>query len=146
MDLQPLNILKADAWGEHVLKFIDFEYAGYNPRALDVANTWCEHCEMTDMKPDYDAQYPSPDQQRFFVKCYLSNLDPAGCEANKYDDAFVADFIRDVDRHSLMSHYAWLLWSVKQAVEADIEWDYYRYIGIRAKGYFWMKGKLGEAS
>ena len=142
-DLQPLNILKNEEWGEYIVKFIDFEYAGHNPRSLDIANTWCEHTTMTDFTQDYDKEYPNPAQKNFFVVCYLEHLDPAGINGGKFSDEFVADFITDIDRHALLSHYLWLMWSVRQAIDADIEWDYYRYIGVRAEGYYWMKKQLG---
>jgi thiamine kinase-like enzyme len=40
MDLQSLNILKKD----NAFCIIDYEYAGMNPRAADIANTFCEYC------------------------------------------------------------------------------------------------------
>jgi thiamine kinase-like enzyme len=145
-DIQPLNILSNPDWGDKVVKLIDFEYAGYNPRALDIGNTWCEHTAMTDFAQDYEKQYLSPGQKEFFVDCYLKKLDPDGHAAGKYDETFKNDFITDIDRHSLISHYMWLMWSIKQANAADIEWDYYKYVGVRAEGYYWMKAKLMGAS
>jgi len=98
---------------------------------------------MTNFTHDFDKEYPSAAQKAFFVDTYLDNLDPKGVQAgNKYTDEFKAAFVTDIDRHAMLSHYVWTMWSIRQAVDADIEWDYYRYTGVRAEGYFWMKKQL----
>ena len=51
-------------------RLIDFEYAGFNPRALDIANTWLEHCDMNNLKPNYEKEFPSLEQQRFYLTRY----------------------------------------------------------------------------
>lgn len=89
MDCQPLNILvdKADEGdddegkissknneiikhNERRIRLIDFEYAGWNARAADIANTFCEFCEMSNLRADYENEYPSAKQQDEYFRQY----------------------------------------------------------------------------
>ena len=56
-------------------RFIDYEYAGFNPVALDIANHWCEYAA------DYHAteahlldynKFPARDQQLLFTRAYVA--------------------------------------------------------------------------
>jgi hypothetical protein len=56
---------------------IDYEYAGFNPIAFDVANHWCEWAAdyHTDTPHILDySRVPSPQQQQLFVEAYLATL------------------------------------------------------------------------
>jgi thiamine kinase-like enzyme len=73
MDCQPLNVLKqADAAnGQGPIHLIDFEYAGWNPRATDLANTLCEFCDMDNLEGDLEKDYPCTQVQNDFLRAYL---------------------------------------------------------------------------
>ena len=55
-------------------RFIDYEYAGFNPVALDIANHWCEYAadyhtsepHLLDFK-----RFPGDKQQKLFTRAYV---------------------------------------------------------------------------
>mmetsp|Transcript_32240 Transcript_32240/g.75789 ORF Transcript_32240/g.75789 Transcript_32240/m.75789 type:complete len:493 (+) Transcript_32240:154-1632(+) len=181
MDCQPLNILidvenndnhggneeavgAADvARGSNRLRLIDYEYAGWNPVAADIANTFCEYCEMTNLCADFDNEYPTPVQQNVFLWNYLMHLDPLRAkrfssypsrnpESNNNDqiaaedkewDIFSATLQQEIGRFSLLSHLGWAIWSVVKAREEDcIDFDYMAYARHRMEGYAWAKKRF----
>mmetsp|Transcript_174 Transcript_174/g.268 ORF Transcript_174/g.268 Transcript_174/m.268 type:complete len:454 (-) Transcript_174:185-1546(-) len=148
MDCQSLNILtNPEGWGEHEIKLIDFEYSGHNPRALDIGNTWCEHCNANDLKADWEKEYPSQQQKEYFVHKYLAVAAPSKWDSLTLDGTsskFLSDFIIEVDRHALISHLCWTVWSFIQERVSVIDFDYLEYARGRWEGYNWLKGKLVE--
>ena len=147
MDCQSLNILVNKRWGEWAIKLIDFEYSGHNPRALDMGNTWCEHCQANDLKASWEEEYPRWEQKDFFIRKYMEVAVPEVWEAIKSageDGEFVRGLANEVDRHSLISHLAWVVWSIIQKKVSVIEFDYLEYARGRWEGYWWMKEKLIE--
>ena len=166
MDGQPLNILvdleedKNDGTTPALksLRLIDYEYAGWNPIAADIANTFCEYCEMTNLCADYEKEYPSPAQQDEFFWHYLVQSNPTRAQqfssyasrqegtSNTSDaewELFSATLQQEVARFSLLSHLGWSIWSVVKSEEDDgIEWDYLVYARHRMDGYAWAKKKF----
>jgi len=134
LDCQSLNIMTSESWGENEVRLIDFEYAGYNPRALDIANTWLEHCDMNNLSPDYEKEFPSITQQKFYLWRY--------CKASKGFDLkllntshFLEDFRKECMKFTLLSHLTWALWSVIQHKSSEIKFDFLEYAKIRLVGY-----------
>ena len=94
MDCQSLNILtpvidndtdksnNKDRKKEESAKvhLIDFEYASFNRRAIDIANTFLEHCDMNNLKPNYETEYPTKEEQNLFLISYLRQY------CHEYDD------------------------------------------------------------
>ena len=87
MDAQSLNLLvqmeshvsgthehNAASVSEIPMKLIDYEYAGFNPRVADLANTFCEHCDMNNICAKYDAEYPTLEQQGYFLRAYVDEV------------------------------------------------------------------------
>mmetsp|Transcript_23822 Transcript_23822/g.56315 ORF Transcript_23822/g.56315 Transcript_23822/m.56315 type:complete len:465 (+) Transcript_23822:114-1508(+) len=176
MDCHPLNILvdrkdpKEDCDDPvrnlNTLRLIDFEFCGWNPIAADIANTFCEHCEMSNLRADYDKEYPTPDQQDEFFWNYLLQSNPARAkqfssyswrqegksnEAKSDDDdiewqLFSATLQKEVGRFSLLSHLGWAIWAIfteLKTEEADkIDFDYMHYARHRMDGYSWAKKKF----
>ncbi|GMH47136.1 hypothetical protein TrRE_jg7685 [Triparma retinervis] len=145
MDCQSLNILVNKEWGEWDIRLIDFEYAGHNPRALDMGNTWCEHARANDLAANWEEEYPNGPQKDFYIRKYMEVADPEGWEGIKgrgEDGLFVQEMANEVDRHSLISHLAWVVWSIIQKKVSVIEFDYLEYARGRWEGYWWMKEKL----
>jgi len=166
MDCQPLNILKPttndNANTTNNIKLIDFEYAGWNPRAADIANTFCEHCNMTNLCPNYETEYPTTQQQNAFLRSYLRQADPAwsaqlDSDGARWDDVLSA-LRNEVGRFTLVSHMQWAVWSVDRmlrfqrmaqnrasssSVDEDshglADWDYMGYMKLRMDGYHLMK-------
>ncbi|KAI8637450.1 kinase-like domain-containing protein [Parasitella parasitica] len=117
-DLQYGNILKINGTDELVV--IDFEYAGYNPRAVDIANHFCEW--MYDYHSDDSAtmhlnQYPSFEEQSLFLASYL----------HTQNDALVRELQKEVDQWKMACHLFWGLWGLVQASQSEIDFDYFKY-------------------
>jgi len=156
MDLQSLNLLRdttATSMNENedVIKVIDFEYAGFNPRAVDMANTFCEHCDMNSLRADYANEYPSDQVQNEFVQSYSRRLSN-NCSQHvvlldQYldDPAFLDAARTEIGRYTLVSHLSWAIWSVVQAHMSDIDFDYIRYAQHRREGFEFMKDKCFSA-
>lgn len=162
MDCQSLNILTPevdnaieflDAEGQTEVNspmatifLIDFEYAALNRRAVDLANTFCEHCDMNHLAADYDNQYPSKEQQNLFVRAYIKDLDH-GIErtlnqrSRKGETSTVVwnDFLdavrTEIGKHALLSHLLWSTWAISQISLSTIEFDYLTYAKLRIEGY-----------
>jgi len=137
LDCQSLNIMTSPLWGSDEIRLIDFEYAGFNPRGLDIANTWLEHCDMNNLRPDYAGSFPSVGQQRFFLRRY--------CQECKVEEDllntnhFLEDLRRECLKFTLLSHLNWALWSIIQHDNSEIKFDFLEYAAIRMQGYHEQK-------
>ena len=74
-------LVKDDTVQEQIasVRLIDFEYSGFNRRVVDIANTFLEHCDMNNLKPKYDLEYPSDEEQNIFIEEYINQ-----CWVNNY--------------------------------------------------------------
>lgn len=140
MDCQSLNILKdKNSHQPGRIRLIDFEYAGWNPRAADIANTFCEHCEMNNICADFEEEFPSENVQNNFLKAYLERCQP---ELLK-EDAVFETLREEIGRFTLLSHLGWAAWSVVMQNEgAAIDFDYLGYGEHRMDGYQWGKSRF----
>jgi len=59
-------------------------------------------------------------------------------------DEFIKELAVEADRHSLISHLGWVVWSLIQKKVSCIEFDYLEYARGRMEGYWWMKKQLVE--
>lgn len=118
------NILHNDKWDR--VQIIDYEYGGYNFRAFDFANHFCENCGF-----DLDLElYPGPEQQFAFFKAYMTTAAPellADLEAKKASKAFFHALYDAVNRFALASHMFWGYWAVVQAGHSKIDFDFMEY-------------------
>ncbi|CAB9498681.1 Choline kinase alpha [Seminavis robusta] len=153
MDMQSLNLLRDTTVQEpdSTIKVIDFEYAGFNPRAMDMANTFCEHCDMNNIQADYATQYPSEEVQNAFLQRYLEQAANCGDDAvvqqalaHVQDESFLQTARLEIGRYTLVSHISWAVWSVVQSFMSDIDFDYIHYASHRRDGYEFMKQKCFE--
>lgn len=102
--------------GTNELVVIDFEYAGYNPRALDIVNHFCEW--MYDYHGDepammVEANYPTTEQQLTFLSSYSN------------EDAYT--LMKEVEEWKMACHLFWGLWGLIQASQSEIDFDYFYY-------------------
>jgi len=145
MDCQSLNILKDTS--SHLpgrIRLIDFEYAGWNHRAADIANTFCEHCEMNNICADFEREFPSETIQNNFLKAYLER-----CQPDLLNEDGVFDALRqEIGRFTLLSHLGWAAWSVVMENEGatTIDFDYHAYGEHRLDGYKWGKSRFFAAT
>jgi thiamine kinase-like enzyme len=130
MDLQSLNILKKDK--EETLRIIDYEYAGMHPRAVDIANTWLEYCDMNNLKANYRGDYPSEDQQNDFLREYLLHTQPTW----KKEEKILMKLRMEIGKHTLVSHIGWAVWGFLQSYLSNIGFDYKAYARHRMEGYY----------
>jgi thiamine kinase-like enzyme len=183
MDCQPLNILIDSSCKNHSddkskntkeqpstenIKLIDFEYSGWNPVAADIANTFCEYCEMSNLCADYDKEYPTVENQEEFFWHYcneyynnnnnksededvnrrtqsLSLLPHNVLKDRKSDEwkTYAMALSEEVGRYTLLSHLGWSIWSVLKSKEEDgVDFDYIVYAKHRMDGYEWSKKKF----
>lgn len=166
MDMQSLNFLRDDTNTDLSnpdacpIKVIDFEYAGLNPRALDMANTFCEHCDMNNMKADFDKEYPSDAIQNAFVQNYvrrtlelqastssqqqppLLTTSPLVLESLVDDPVFLAAAQQMIGQYALVSHLSWAVWSIVQSNMSDVDFDYVEYAQHRMDGFAYMKQRF----
>eukprot|EP00300_Choanocystis_sp_HF-7_P012041 c17722_g1_i3.p1 GENE.c17722_g1_i3~~c17722_g1_i3.p1 ORF type:complete len:364 (+),score=56.19 c17722_g1_i3:43-1092(+) len=138
-DVQEGNILRHNQTGDLVL--IDFEFAGFNPRAYDIANFFLE-CAIDNFAEsaqgfEFDmAHYPSEEQRAEFFKIYLHRQNIPPTEQN------VRQLALEVRFFSMASHFWWTLWSVeKHETKAEL-WGYMEYATTRLGAYLELKGSL----
>ena len=171
MDMQSLNFLRPqidttnDAAAAAIttttnsstsnMKVIDFEYAGFNPRVVDIANTFCEHCNMNNLKADYEQEYPSDMVQNDFLQTYIHyTLKHAAASSEQHallasyadDPIFLASARHEIGRYTLVSHLGWAIWSIVQSSMSDVDFDYVAYAQHRLDGFHHMKKRYFTAN
>jgi thiamine kinase-like enzyme len=158
MDGQSLNILRdttmtnpttTTASKKNPIRLIDFEYAGWNPRAADIANTFCEYCDMNNLCAKYDQEYPSINDQNVFLRAYLEKADPSMVQQLNQQEPSQWDIVLEVlrteiNKFTLLSCLGWTVWSVVKANEElnGIDFDYMQYGRHRMEGYNYFKSQF----
>ncbi|KAM3832727.1 choline/ethanolamine kinase isoform 2-T2 [Vipera latastei] len=130
------------------LMLIDFEYSSYNYRGFDIANHFCEwvYSYAHNEWPFYKASpenYPSPDQQLHFIRCYLEEAGggKAAPPSLEEQERLEAKMLLEISRFTLASHFFWGLWSILQAKISTIEFGYLEYAQCRFEAYFQQKAR-----
>jgi thiamine kinase-like enzyme len=158
MDCQSLNLLRSTSDSTQPIRLIDYEYAGLNPRAVDLANTFCEFTDMNNLRADYERQYPDEETQNTLLRAYLSEIvrstnngdstQPSWrryCRRDDDDDgslvvggAFLEALRSEIGRYTVLSHVQWAIWSLVQHYRCrllSIDFDYAAYASHRLTGY-----------
>ncbi|GMH37401.1 hypothetical protein BSKO_05274 [Bryopsis sp. KO-2023] len=76
-DLQHGNVMKSTDEAHPGVKFIDFEFCGFNPIAFEIANHWSEWCcDYSSSQPHVikHDRFPNKDQRYAFLHSYLDGL------------------------------------------------------------------------
>ncbi|CAG9563643.1 unnamed protein product [Danaus chrysippus] len=113
--------------------FIDYEYAGYNYQAFDIANHFNEYVGLSLEDIDY-SRYPCEQFQRRWVYSYLTELQAR--EPREEDVSRVCHQVRDL---APLSHFLWGAWALVQSHLSDIHFDFLRYAEIRLGRYYELK-------
>lgn len=121
-DLQYGNLLRTKGDEHHCLAVIDFEYAGPNPRAFDLANHFIEWMANYHEAPSHTidaAAYPTFQESQNFLEEYIR----FGKIIDREEDPVVSPqevkALRDsVDLWRGMSHAQWAIWGIIQALPA----------------------------
>lgn len=152
MDLQSLNILTPSNdfldSESPLIRLIDFEYSGFNARAVDIANTFCECCDMNNLNAMYEDQYPTDEMQKIFFREYIQvynyELNQKLDDNNAWND-FLMTMISEVGKYSIVSHIGWAAWSLLQSVKSTIDFDYLAYTKIRLDGYQYSRLRFWDS-
>eukprot|EP00850_Spirogloea_muscicola_P020832 SM000228S07372 [mRNA] locus=s228:57879:60082:- [translate_table: standard] len=120
-DLQYGNIMRDATTG--ILTLIDYEYAGYNPVAYDIANHFCE------MAADYHTPTPHI-------------LDYSKYPDGLFETSDVEAMLEEVEKFTLASHLTWALWGLISATLTDIDFDFRAYAQNRLQEYRKRKALL----
>ncbi|XP_069731702.1 ethanolamine kinase 2 [Phaenicophaeus curvirostris] len=136
-DLLCKNIIY-DRTQEHV-RFIDYEYTGYNYQAFDIGNHFNEFAGVKEV--DYRL-YPSKETQLQWLRSYLQaykqltqqDRGGTGVSEEELETLYV-----QVNKFSLASHFLWACWGLIQDKYSTIDFNFLRYAKLRFKQYFKMK-------
>ncbi|XP_029855543.1 ethanolamine kinase 2 isoform X2 [Aquila chrysaetos chrysaetos] len=138
-DLLCKNIIY-DGTQEHV-RFIDYEYTGYNYQAFDIGNHFNEFAGVKEV--DYRL-YPSKETQLQWLRSYLQAYkqltqgNQGGTGVAVSEEELEALYVQ-VNKFSLASHFLWACWGLIQDKYSTIDFNFLRYAKLRFKQYFKMK-------
>ncbi|XP_060525462.1 ethanolamine kinase 2 [Cylas formicarius] len=123
-------------WNEssnHVT-FIDYEYAGFNYQAFDIANHFAEFAGVDEV--DY-SRYPSKTLQMDWLSTYLVEFTGNIPTKAELDSLYVI-----VNKFVLLTHLFWGIWGLIQAEHSYIDFDFIKYAKTRFDEYFSRKEHL----
>ncbi|KAM9705326.1 ethanolamine kinase 1 [Menidia menidia] len=133
-DLLCKNIIYHQREGS--VKFIDYEYAGYNYQAYDIGNHFNEFAGLNEV--DY-SQYPDRAFQLQWLRSYLEAYRQHKGQSGGVSDRELLTLHVQVNRFALASHFFWGLWALIQAKYSTIDFDFLGYAVLRFNQYFKMK-------
>ncbi|CAL8318744.1 unnamed protein product [Lota lota] len=133
-DLLCKNIIYQQGPGD--VKFIDYEYAGYNYQAYDIGNHFNEFAGLNEV--DY-SHYPDKGLQQDWLRAYLEAYKEHKGQGGQVTDREVEVLYVQVNRFTLASHYFWGLWALIQASLSTIDFDFLGYAVLRFNQYYKMK-------
>jgi len=116
--------------------FIDLEYGAPNYAAFDIANHFCEFVGA-DGVLDYEKWLPSTEYQRDWIHEYLrckTGQDPSEDE--------VETLLTSVSQFMMCAHLQWSIWSVIQAENSTLDFDFVDYALQRCREYKRLKKSL----
>ncbi|KAI9516961.1 Ethanolamine kinase 1 [Dissostichus eleginoides] len=118
------------------VKFIDYEYAGYNYQAYDIGNHFNEFAGLNEV--DY-SHYPQRAFQLEWLRSYLEAFKENKGQGSVVTDREVDTLYVQVNKFALASHFFWGLWALIQAKVSTIDFDFLGYAVLRFNQYFKMK-------
>lgn len=116
---------------EEKMVLIDFEYCAYNWRGFDLANHFCEwmYDYSYEKFPCYKfnpTNYANESQLRHFigeyVKHHYQGENYIGAEE---EQAMIDKILNEIRYFTLSSHLLWTLWSINNAIKAQISFGYW---------------------
>ncbi|XP_077151161.1 ethanolamine kinase 2 isoform X2 [Ranitomeya variabilis] len=136
-DLLCKNVIYNEEEG-HV-RFIDYEYAGFNYQAYDIANHFNEFAGVSE--PDYRL-FPDRKTQLDWLRHYLVACKRLRGEKEEPQDKEVDDLCIQVNQFVLASHFFWGLWALIQHRFSDIDFNFAQYAMLRFQQYFHVKPQV----
>uniref|UniRef100_A0A3P9LVM0 ethanolamine kinase n=1 Tax=Oryzias latipes TaxID=8090 RepID=A0A3P9LVM0_ORYLA len=128
---------------EGSVKFIDYEYAGYNYQAFDIGNHFNEFAGLNEVDYSY---YPDRPVQLLWLRSYLEAYKQLKGQGSEVTDAEVETLYVQVNKFALASHFFWGLWALIQAEFSTINFDFLGYAVLRFNQYFKMKPEAAALS
>ncbi|XP_044730625.1 ethanolamine kinase 1 [Chrysoperla carnea] len=129
-DLLLGNIIYNDE--NNSVSFIDFEYAAYNYQAFDIGNHFAEYIGTDNIDL---SNYPSKELQYDWLKEYLTVYNGT----KEVSDMDIHNLYVQVNKFALISSVFWGMWSLVQAANSTIDFDFIEYSGIKFGEYFKYK-------
>ena len=117
--------------------FIDLEYGAPNYAAFDIANHFCEFTGA-DGKLDYSRWLPNEDYQLGWIDEYLRHK-----TGQSPSEAEVLEVYNSVRKFMLCAHLQWSIWSVIQAENSSLDFDFVDYALQRFQQYKRWKSLVG---
>ncbi|NXP59223.1 EKI2 kinase, partial [Chloropsis cyanopogon] len=136
--LSPALTAAGFALAERV-RFIDYEYTGYNYQAFDIGNHFNEFAGVKEV--DYGL-YPSKEMQLQWLHSYLQaykELTQGHPGDSQVSEEELETLYVQVNKFSLASHFLWACWGLIQDKYSTIDFNFLRYAKLRFKQYFKMK-------
>ncbi|XP_029350773.1 ethanolamine kinase 1 isoform X3 [Echeneis naucrates] len=124
---------------EDNVKFIDYEYAGYNYQAYDIGNHFNEFAGLNEVDYSY---YPARAFQLQWLRSYLEAYKEHKGQGSDVTDREVEILYVQVNQFALASHFIWGLWALIQAKFSTIDFDFLGYAVLRFNQYFKMKPEV----
>uniref|UniRef100_A0A8D2QAZ5 ethanolamine kinase n=1 Tax=Zonotrichia albicollis TaxID=44394 RepID=A0A8D2QAZ5_ZONAL len=121
------------------VRFIDYEYTGYNYQAFDIGNHFNEFAGVKEV--DYGL-YPSRETQLQWLHSYLQaykELTQGHPGDSQVSQEELETLYVQVNKFSLASHFIWACWGLIQDKYSTIDFNFLRYAKLRFKQYFKMK-------
>jgi ethanolamine kinase len=118
------------------VRFIDYEYGGYNYQVFDIANHFAEFAGMGSPL-DYDGLYPDEAFQKMWICSYLAAYRDTSVSAIPESDVNTTYVL--VNKFTLCAHLMWGLWALMQAKLSAIDFDFIEYGKTRLDEYFRRK-------
>jgi len=129
-DLLLANILYDQE--KHSIHFIDFEYAGPNYLAYDIANHFCEFAGVDDVD---HSLYPNESFRRKWISVYLQTY----YKNTLVDNVELERLLEHVEMFSIAAHFFWGVWALIQAANSSIPFDFLGYSISRLDEYYRRK-------
>ena len=124
------------------IKLVDYEFAGPNYAAFDIANHFCKFAGVHSV--DY-SRYPDERVQKTWLRVYLEEvqkLKQGNTHKALIDKDAVHHLYCEVNKMALGSHLLWIVWALFQAANSAIKFDFMEYATLKYSEYLKRKVKL----
>ena len=119
------------------INLVDYEYAGPNYLAFDIADHFCEFSGVENA--DY-SRYPDEGVQKQWIRMYLEEKGKVQqTKAGEVRDDDIHRLYLEVNKLVLGCHLMWVVWGLFQAANSTLDFDFMEYTSLRYNEY--MKRK-----
>lgn len=128
-DIHSANIIYNEETDK--INLIDYEYAGPNYLAFDIANHFCEFAGVENV--DYSL-YPEESVQKMWIEMYLDEKEKLQNKGPvKAED--IDRLYSEVNKMVLGCHLMWVVWGLFQASHSTLDFNFIEYASLRFKEY-----------